>query len=99
MSYEYILILLGFFLAGFFLQKHFSIKLFKNIRQSVSFYGIFLLLGITWDSFAIYRGHWVYPGKGILGIYIGLMPLEDYFFILVVGYFGLVLYHVIQKRV
>jgi len=99
MSYEYFLILAFFSAAGFILQRSFKIQLFKSLKQMLAFYTIYLLLGIGWDSLAIYRGHWIYPGKGISGIYIGLMPLEDYIFILVVGYFGLVLYHVTAKKI
>jgi lycopene cyclase domain-containing protein len=51
----------------------------------------------VWDSVAIWRGHWVFPGPGLVGIKIGLMPLEEYLFALVIPYFILTTYSVLKK--
>ena len=99
MWYEYPLILLALLLVTVFLHKYFQIKLFNNKKQIIYFYTLFFIIGTIWDNFAIYRGHWFYPGTGIMGIFIGLMPLEDYFFLLITSYFGLVLYQLFRKVV
>ena len=97
MSFEYLFILLFLFLIAFCFQKYHKIKLFNNRKHILTFSFIVVLIGIIWDNFAVYRGHWFYPGKGILGIFLGLIPLEDYFFILVCAYFVLVVYKVTEK--
>ena len=99
MWFEYPLILLGFLVVSIFLHKHFKLKVFDSKKQLIYFYTLFLIIGTIWDNFAIYRGHWFYPGKGITGIFIGLMPIEDYFFLVITSYFGLVLYQTIRKIV
>lgn len=99
MWYEYSLILLGLLFISIFLHKYFKIKIFDNKKQTICFCVLFLIIGTIWDNFAIYRGHWFYPGNGIIGVFIGLMPLEDYFFLLITSYFGLVLYQMIRKVV
>jgi len=98
MSYEYLIILSILTLIASLLQKIFKIKLFNSLKQSLTFYTTIFTIGIIWDSFAIYRGHWIYPGQGTMGIFIGLMPLEDYLFIAVVSYFSLVVYRLTLKN-
>lgn len=95
---EYLIILLGLIVVSFFLHKRFKVKLFENNKQMIVFYFIMYGVGIIWDNFAIYRGHWSYPGVGLTGIYIGLAPLEDYIFLLVCTYFVLVLYKIMIKK-
>lgn len=91
------MILLGFILVSFFLQKKFNIKLFETKNQMFKYYLLMYAVSITWDTFAIWRGHWFYPGRGLLGIYIGLMPLEDYIFVFACSYFGLILYKAVSR--
>lgn len=95
---EYLVILLGIIVVTFFFHKKFQIKLFENNKQMFAFYLIIYAIGTVWDSFAILRGHWNYPGPGLLGIKIGVIPIEDYVFAIAVSYFGLVLYRIILKK-
>lgn len=95
---EYLIILLGLLLFTIFLHKYFQIKLFESGKQIIILYGVMYIMGITWDHIAISRGHWAFPGPGLTGIYIGLIPLEDYIFLLVCVYLSLVLYKVILKK-
>lgn len=98
MSFEYLLILCGFYLAALILKFKFKVKVFKNIKETIAFYSIVLILGTIWDNFAVFRGHWFYPGKGIVGIFIGLVPIEDYLFAFISAYFLLVLYKVLHDK-
>ena len=56
------------------------------------------IIGVLWDTFAIWRGHWVFPAGNNLGIVIGLMPIEEYLFILVLPYFILTIYKIIDSK-
>ena len=96
---EYLIILLGLLLVTVFLHKKFQLKLFESRKQLFVFLLVEYIIGIAWDSYAIYRGHWVYPHERTLGIFIGLMPLEDYLFIFVVPYFSLIIYKLIIKKI
>jgi lycopene cyclase domain-containing protein len=95
---EYLIILLGLLVVTIFLHKKFHLKIFETKKQMYVFFFIEYIIGIIWDSYAIFRGHWFYPKSGVLGIFIGNMPLEDYFFILIVPYFSLVIYKLIINR-
>lgn len=98
MSFEYFLILGFFFLVALALKAKFKIKVFKSTREALVYFSIILVLGAIWDNFAIWRGHWSYPGTGITGIFIGLAPLEDYFFAVVCSFYAIVLYKTLQKK-
>lgn len=99
MSFEYLLILAVFYLVALFLKFKFKVKVFSNIKEAVAFYSIVLVIGTIWDNIAVMRGHWSYPGKGIFGIFIGLVPIEDYIFAFVTAYFLLVLYRILHNKI
>ena len=94
---EYLLIEIALILITFIIHKFYKIKIFKSWKQMAFFWILVFIGGIIWDSFAVRYGHWIYPGKGTLGINIGLIPLEDYIFMFLVGYGFLVLYTVSNK--
>lgn len=97
MPYEYLLSLTVLLIISLILKIKFKIKVFRSTKEAVIFYVVIFLVGTIWDNFAVWRGHWFYPGKGILGIFVGLIPLEDYVFAIVTSYTVLVLYKVVQK--
>lgn len=96
-KFEYAAILIGLFLVALYLYKKFSIRFFESRRQAIYFWTITLTIAIIWDHFAIWRGHWNFPK--VLGIYVGLMPIEEYGFFVVCAFFGLTLYQVIKKKI
>jgi len=69
-----------------------------NLRERVLVTLIFFVVGVLWDHFAIWRGHWIFPGKGLIGIRIGLMPLEEYLFIFIIPFWVLTVYKVVDKK-
>ena len=95
---EYLIIEICIFIIIFITQKINKIKLFENKTQLIAIFASTLIIGGIWDNYAVWRGHWFYPGKGILGIFLGYIPLEDYIFIIVVTYAILVGYKFYEKR-
>ena len=94
---EYLLIIIFWFIIVALIHQKSGVKLFKSQKHMLAVYLVILIIGILWDTFAIYRGHWIYQ-KGMLGINIGLMPLEDYLFIIIVVYAILVFYKSFDKK-
>lgn len=99
MSFEYLGILGLLLVVALTLKFKFKIKVFNSPKEAVILYRILIILGTIWDYIAITRGHWFYPGKGTMGIFIGVIPIEDYLFAFVCPYFLLILYKVISKQV
>lgn len=95
---EYAIILIIFLILSVFLHFHYKVKLFKSNSQLLIFYVVILILGIIWDRCAIWRGHWSFGNKFLMGPRLGLMPIEEYAFGIVMPYFGLVIYRVVEKQ-
>lgn len=95
---EYFLILLFIAIATFFLQRYFKVKIFKSYKHLIIFYGVNLFLATIWDQFAISRGHWMFNPKYLLGINLGSMPLEEFLFVIVLGYFALTFFKILEKK-
>ena len=95
---EYLIILFLFALLGVILEKIHHIHLYQNRKERILVTGVFFIFGTLWDSFAIWRGHWLFPENGTLGIKIGLMPLEEYLFMLILPYSILTVYTVIHQK-
>jgi len=87
--------------AALTLEVIYHEHLFKHLKARIVWIFVFLLVGIIWETYGIIRGHWVFTGKGILGIYIGVVPLEDFLWLLVMPYFCLTVYktiHIISDK-
>jgi lycopene cyclase domain-containing protein len=95
---EYISILLLIFLVTLILEKTNHIHLYHNRKERIEILFIFFVIGIIWDNFALWRGDWIYPQEKILGFKIGLMPIEDYLYILIIPYCVLTIYKLFDSK-
>ncbi|MEK7219341.1 MAG: lycopene cyclase domain-containing protein [Patescibacteria group bacterium] len=96
---EYLLILGFFLVAGLFTKWKFKIQLYQSWKGRIVIPLIFFLIGFIWDYFAISHGHWTYLGPGVIGTKIGLIPIEDYLFFLILPFFGLTFYKLLDKKI
>jgi len=61
-------------LVGFFIRYN----MFKGKQFRIFIYFVLAyVVGMIWDYIATTRGHWVFPKEALLGIYIGIIPIED----------------------
>jgi lycopene cyclase domain-containing protein len=95
---EYLIILLVVLAITILLERISRVSLFHSWKERLLITGLFFVVGVVWDSFAIWQGHWIFPQGNNLGIVIGLMPLEEYFFMLIVPYFIITIYKVVDSR-
>ena len=96
----YPLILSGYLLVTIFLHITFQIKLWKNSKEKkavIIWFIIIFITGTLFDFFATYKKIWIFPGNGITGLRIFWLPIEEFFFFLIIPYFVLVLYKVLNK--
>lgn len=94
---EYLIILLIILFLTILIQKRNKIINHKDKRQSIYLIMIFFVIGVVWDHFAIWRGHWIFPKESNVGIKIGLMPIEEYLFIFIIPYFVITTYNFAKK--
>jgi len=97
-NFEYFIILLLLLTTTVLLEKKYNVHLYKNRKERIELIVIFFLIGIVWDTFAIWRGHWIFPTEKNMGIIVGLMPLEEYMFIFTIPYTILTIYKLIDSK-
>lgn len=95
---RYILILLVILLFAFFLHKKFKIKVFRNYKHWLYYSSLMFFLGLVWDYYSVSQGIWIFPIGNTLGVRIGVLPIEEYMFFLIVPYFGVVAYKLLEDR-
>ena len=96
MSYLSVLVL--FFISAIVLEHKSKIPLFHSVRERLTTMGVIFIIGITADYYGVYSGHWVFPGKGLAGVWIGKVPIEDYIFAFVAPYWAIVVYNFLHNR-
>jgi len=75
-----------------------NIRVYNTKKEALITSGTICLVGIAWDSFSVWRGYWIFPGQGLVGIKIGLLPIEEYTLFIIAPYWLLMLYKYIQNR-
>ena len=50
---EYLIILIALFLITLLLERTHHIHLYHNLRERLEVVGLFFIVGVIWDSFAI----------------------------------------------
>jgi len=96
---EYLIILIILLLISIFLEWKYRIHLYQSKKERLWIPIIFFIIGVLWDSWAVYRGHWNFEGQGLIGIKIGYLPLEEYLFFLIFPYFLLTTYRFFKKEI
>ena len=93
---DYYFILMFLLIISIFLHWKYKIKVYPTVRKRILIPCIYFGIGVIWDSYAVYKGNWIFGG--LLGITIGFLPLEEYLFFLIFPYFMLVSYKVLIKE-
>lgn len=83
-------------MCGIAIEIVFREHLFRHRSARIMWALIFLFIGTVWDQYAIPHEHWIFTGKGILGLYIEVIPIEEFMWFLIVPYFCLTVYKSIQ---
>ena len=99
--YFYLLSALTLLAAGLILEYIYRERLFRHLKARIMWALIFLFIGTLWDQYAIPHKDWIFTGKGTTGLYIGVIPVEEFLWFLIVPYFSLTVYktvHIILNR-
>lgn len=94
----YLATLCVFFALAVWLEVAFRIHLYRTRQERILITLIFFVIGVAWDSISTIEKTWVYPGNGLIGIWIGVLPIEEYLFSLVVPFWILTVYRVLEAK-
>ena len=95
---EYLILMISVFLACIAVKLGYKLQLFKSKKHAALTLGGLFVIGSALDTFALMRGYWSYQRQYFVGITIGVMPLEEYIFMLVIPFLTIVLYRLASKR-
>ena len=95
---EYLATLIFVFLVSISLKLKYKIQLFNSVKEGLLLAILLLVIGGLWDTYAILRGYWSFREQFFIGINIGVMPLEEYLFMLIIPFLVLVLYRIVTRK-
>jgi len=85
-----------FLVIAITLEITFREHLFRHLKARLTWVLAFVVLAAPWDALAIKAHHWIFPGQGILKIYVGVIPIEEFLWYIIVPYFSLTVYKTIH---
>ena len=96
---EYLLLLVSILLVCIIVNLGFKLHIFESTKQAVVVLVCLFVIGTVLDSFAVWRGYWTYNENGpfFVGIKIGVLPLEEYLFMVVIPYLTLTIFGIVRK--
>lgn len=94
----YLAALIVFFVFALWLEWKFRFHLYRTRKERLVVTLVFFVIGVTWDSIATIKKTWIYPGNGLVGVWIGVLPLEEYLFSLVVPFWIVTVYKLVDKK-
>jgi lycopene cyclase domain-containing protein len=96
---EYLLLLISILTICLIVNLKLKIQIFQSTKQAIIALAALVVIGSTLDSFAVFRGYWSYNvNEGFFaGIKIGVLPLEEYLFMVVIPYLTLTVYGLTRK--
>jgi len=94
----YLATLVAFFVFAIWLEWKYRFHLYQTRKERILITLIFFVIGVAWDSFATIHKTWIYPGNGLVGVWIGVLPIEEYLFSLIVPFWILTVYRVLDKK-
>ena len=89
---EYLSILLFWLIVSAAIHYKYRLTLYGSVKQMGVTGGFFLIVGIAWDAIGIIREHWIFRYEHLIGITVGVLPLEEVLFMLIVPY-GILVFH------
>lgn len=94
----YLAILVVFFAIAVLVEWKYNIHLYGTRRERLLITLMFFVIGVAWDTFSVKNKMWIFPGNGLVGIWIGVLPLEEYLFSLVVPFWILTIYKLLDAK-
>ena len=90
--FEYSLVLLFWLIVSVVIHYRYRIQLYQSVKQMIVSVGFFFIIGFVWDVIGVAREHWYFRYENLIGIRVGVLPLEEILFFLIVPYAILVFY-------
>jgi lycopene cyclase domain-containing protein len=97
MSGTYLLVLAACLLGTLPLELFLHARVYGRPRRLLLTLVPVLLVFVTWDVLAIRAGHWDYDPEQVTGVALGVLPLEELLFFLVVPICALLSFEAVKR--
>lgn len=94
---QYLLLMAGCLLITSPLELVLGARVYRNPRRLVTAMVPMLVIFLVWDVVGILRGHWTYNLRFVSGIHLGVLPLEELVFFVVIPICGLLTYEAVGR--
>lgn len=92
------LIILSLMLVGtVFLHRSQHLKLYRNLQHCLVYIAVIFICELVWDHYSVSQHIWSFPTGKTIGLRLGVLPIEEYLFFLIVPYFGVTVYKFLEK--
>lgn len=71
----YLAILVAPFGAALLLEWKYNTHLYGTRRERLLITVLCFVIGVAWDTFSVIEKAWIFPGHGLVGIWIDVLPL------------------------
>ena len=97
---EYLILLVSILLVCIIINVRYNLQIFETLNQAVVVIISLFIIGVVLDSIAVFRGYWSYNQKEnfFVGIKIGLLPIEEYLFMIVIPFLTLTINSLVRKK-
>lgn len=80
----YLLVLAACLLGTLPLELFLGVRVYRQWRRLVLTLAPVLVVFVTWDVLAISAGHWTYDPRQLVGVFLGVLPVEELLFFVVI---------------
>lgn len=91
-SYQYLILMAACVAITLPLEFVLRARVYRRLVRLLLAMAPMLVVFVAWDLVGIVRGHWAYSERFTSGIMLGIMPIEELLFFLVIPLCGLLTY-------
>lgn len=94
----YLAVLAGCFVGTLPLELWLGTRVYARWRRLLAALAPGLVLGVTWDEYAVRRGHWHFDQRYLVGVRLAGLPIEEVLFFLVIPSCAILTLEAIRRR-
>ncbi len=95
--FQYLLLMAGCVIITLPLEFVIGARVYRRPKRLLAAMAPMLVVFLAWDILGIVRNHWTFNQQLVTGIHLGVLPLEELVFFLVIPVCGLLTYEAVGR--
>ena len=92
------IIVICLLITATFIKIKYRLVLYHSEKERILTSIIIFIIMISWELVSTRTAVWLYPGPGLIGVFVLGLPIELYLFYLVLPYFVFIVFELIHKK-